>query len=588
MSRRATCPWPPAIRTSMPHSSLPGHGNAVWLSPYARCDVYRTMCRPSSPGARRAPAETGSGARPSSSAASLRMSARRITAAPAIRSGSGGTVARRRVDERQPGDRVAAVERERGERAAEQVRRRRRRCRCSRTPPRPAGRAQPDDRRAGAWGRRRSARPRRARSRRPASWGKKRTRSALDLRDDVRVDLHPPARARAGRHPAAGPAEDDPVVARRAHVVQQRAPVGDRLAAAPAELVEHVRHRLGADDVAGGDREPVAQRRQRPARRVDGEHRHARPDPPAARGRDREPVGHRAHAGRPAALEDRARRGRAAARAARTPAAPGARSRSRARTRRRGTPASRSAPAPPRRPGRARVVAVDRLGADAVLRRRRRDAQLAAAPVPRVDALGLAPRADRVDRRARGVGPRGRRRLAVRRRAASGRLRSRLDTKPPLRPLGPCPQRPASSSTTRASGSASSSVPGRPHAGVAAADHDDVGPRVALERREHGRAARLGDPEAVRVVQHQAKCARSAAATAARSTSRSARRDVGADRVDRERRRQPGQPFEDREVGQREVQQRVAALEHRDDAARRTPRRRAPPRGRPARGSRAR
>jgi hypothetical protein len=37
-----------------------------------------------------------------------------------------------------------------------------------------------------------------------------------------------------------------------------------------------------------------------------------------------------------------------------------------------------------------------------------------------------------------------------------GRLMSMLDTNPPLRPLGPCPQRPASSSTTRASGSASS------------------------------------------------------------------------------------------------------------------------------------
>ena len=29
-------------------------------------------------------------------------------------------------------------------------------------------------------------------------------------------------------------------------------------------------------------------------------------------------------------------------------------------------------------------------------------------------------------------------------------------TKPPLRPLGPCPQRPASSTTTRAPGSAAS------------------------------------------------------------------------------------------------------------------------------------
>ena len=39
---------------------------------------------------------------------------------------------------------------------------------------------------------------------------------------------------------------------------------------------------------------------------------------------------------------------------------------------------------------------------------------------------------------------------------SDGRLRSRLETKPPLRPLGPCPQRAASTMTTRASGAASS------------------------------------------------------------------------------------------------------------------------------------
>ena len=220
----------------------------------------------------------------------------------------------------------------------------------------------------------------------------------LDLGDDAVVDVHPAARPRAGRHPPAGPAEHDPVIARRPHVVQQRAPVGDRLAAAPAERVDHVRHRLGADDVAGRDREPVAQRRQRPARRVQREHRGAGAHASAVRGRDRDPLGRRAARRSRGCPRRPARRGRRAARAARTPAAPDGPSRPPARTRRRGRPASRSAPAPPRRPARApsspsTASALTPSCAGAVATH-----SSPAAPVPGVDALGLAPRADRVDR----------------------------------------------------------------------------------------------------------------------------------------------------------------------------------------------
>ena len=84
--------------------------------------------------------------------------------------------------------------------------------------------------------------------------------------------------------------------------------------------------------------------------------------------------------------------------------------------------------------------------------RRGRDLQVAGLPVPGVDALLLAPAADPVDRVLRGAGDRERRRVAEASRSV-GRLNQIALTKPPLRPLGPSPQRSASSSTTRASGS---------------------------------------------------------------------------------------------------------------------------------------
>ena len=85
--------------------------------------------------------------------------------------------------------------------------------------------------------------------------------------DDVGVELGAAVQAGAHRDVAAAPAEGDAAVGRGAEVVDQGAAVGDALAAGPADLLEQLGHRLGEDDVRGGDGEPVV---QRPARRLGG------------------------------------------------------------------------------------------------------------------------------------------------------------------------------------------------------------------------------------------------------------------------------------------------------------------------------
>ena len=109
-------------------------------------------------------------------------------------------------------------------------------------------------------------------------------------------------------------------------------------------------------------------------------------------------------------------------------------------------------------------------------------------------------------------------------------------------------------------------VPGRPHPRVAAADDHDVRALVVLQRREHIGIGGVGDPVAVRVVDHRT-CTSAAAATAARSSFRSASGTSHPIGILGEGRLQAGQPLEDGEVGQREMLQRVAALEHHHQAA---------------------
>ena len=125
------------------------------------------------------------------------------------------------------------------------------------------------------------------------------------------------------------------------------AAVGDALAAGPADLLEQVGHRLGEDDVGGGDGEPVA---QRPAPALGGaadrEHRGAGAHR-AAGGPRLDPVRAPSRSARTGErLVDLDAAPPAAARAGRAPAAPAAPSPSPGRRRRRGRPASGSARRP--------------------------------------------------------------------------------------------------------------------------------------------------------------------------------------------------------------------------------------------------
>ena len=507
------------------------HAMRAYTGRGSRSVVYPSKSAPSASGrcaARAArgsaarPADTGSGARPASSAASLRTSARRITAAPAIRSGSGGTRRGARVDERQPRHRVAPVERQRGQRAAEQVRRADAVAGVAERGP--GGQpAQPDDRGAVRGGDVDRPAPG---VRHPAARELREEAHEVgaDLRDDLVVDLHPPARPRARRHPPAGPAEHDPVVARRAHVVQQRAPVGDRLAAAPAERVDHVRHRLGADDVAGGDRQPVAQRRRacRSPRSCANTAVRARTRPPS-RSRTATPSGDRAACRSRGCPRGSARRARSS------------RSRSPNASRAGCTVAPRGTNTPPRNTGesqRARAVggvlrehgrAVDRVGARRRPARarstrtaRRRARYQASTP----SASHQAPIASTVS--PRGVDPRLRRRVAVvgaQRRQAEVQARHEAAVAP-ARPVAAAAGLEHHDARVGLGGE---HVPGGPQPGVAAADDDDVGararPRAAAAppgcppRRSRSRARRGASG---------ARAPARPAATASRSTSRSA------------------------------------------------------------------
>src|SRR5829696_5237617 len=259
ISRRAIFPCPPAIRTSIGRTvaaRIASHGAA---SPKPGCrltdDVEAQQPR------------QRSHARGQRIRATAGLLGRLLADQRATDQGCPGDsqrlrrhAPRRRIDEREPRDGVAAVERQRRERATQQVRRADAIAGVAeRRPRREPG--QPDDRRPVHGGDVDRAAPG-VLDPPPGELREEAQQVVADLRDHLVVDLHPPAGARAGRHPAAGPAEHDPPVARRARVVQQRASVGDCLAAVPAEPLDHVRDRLGADDVARGHREPVAQRRE--------------------------------------------------------------------------------------------------------------------------------------------------------------------------------------------------------------------------------------------------------------------------------------------------------------------------------------
>ena len=284
-----------------------------------------------------------------------------------------------------------------------------------------------------------------------------------------------------------------------------------------------------------------------------------------------------------------ARRGRAAARAARRPAARDGRSRLRhehaaaEHRRRRSAPARR-----PRRPREHRARrrprprrppscagAVETTSSPALRYQASTPSASHQAPIASTVARAAATQA-----RA-GPSPKSAR--------SDGRLRSRLETKPPLRPLGPCPQRAASSMTTRASGRGLEHVPGGPHARCSRRRRSTTSARCSPSSGgQHRRAAGVGDPEPVRVVQHQPRCVRDRGGDRGPLDVAQRARRVDADRVVgeawRAARRAPR--------GSRGWPAGGAAASSRPRASPRAGRRTARPparrRGRPARGSRAR
>ena len=291
--------------------------------------------------------------------------------------------------------------------------------------------------------------------RRPRSCGKKRSRSSRAVRTAPGSSSRLAQAARAEAHPAAAPAERDPPVVGRAQVVEQRAAVGDRLVPRPAELLDHVGHRLGDHHVARRDavREPEAGEAGR--RAVHGEHAwrrrararasvstalartraHGRALVQAHPGLDRL----RAQAEREAGGVDRGRRPHERPRAelrrvAARPHLGGASADGSPRARRR-----RRTPRSPRRSARAARRSWRRRSSARRGTRRRR-------PARRRTRRSRGRRAPtRARPRARASSPTRSRRI--------GRSSHSVETKPPFRPLGPCPASPASSTTTSASGS---------------------------------------------------------------------------------------------------------------------------------------
>ena len=282
---------------------------------------------------------------------------------------------------------------------------------------------------------------------------------ATSPRRPASTSAWPWTRARGGEHPTAAPAERDPPVGRGPEVVEKVAGVGYALAAGPADLVDQIGHRLGDDHVARGhgrDGGGAAQgllsssaaRIACPARTV----------PPPARTSTSSPLTRR-----PVTRELDLDPGLDQLLAARAPGAQGSRSRSRKH-------------APPRNIGDAQrawtsaASHLDRLGLAQLLAglggratSRRGPGRSRSAGSRRAGTRRRLPvtrtirrsRRRRAEPRAPPRSPRPRRTAAASR---AGWNHIEL-TKPPLRPVGPWPQRSASRRITRASGSASRRSP---------------------------------------------------------------------------------------------------------------------------------
>ena len=309
------------------------------------------------------------------------------------------------------------------------------------------------------------------------------------------------------------PAERDPAVLRRAEVVEQRAAVVDVLAARPADLLDHVGHRLADHHVARGDRERVPEAVEPGGGAVHGQHRR---------------VGaHRSLAGRRA--RRRADSFRTAVRSwSRTPASitfarrPSARSAG-------CTFAAVGRSRPPRKAGEAQRAATSSCdsgcassGAPTAAHAStsssqspscavaRRDLERAAGPVARVDALLGAERADPVHGALGGAAYLDR--AGVADAVAQDRqvVPERRD-EAAVASARPVPREAGLEHDDVEPGLERLQLPRRPEAEVAAADDDHVCRRVALERPGGLDRPRLLEPVAVARVPHGRDPTRTAA-----------------------------------------------------------------------------
>jgi hypothetical protein len=271
---------------------------------------------------------------------------------------------------------------------------------------------------------------------------------------------------------------------------------------------------LGEHDVRRRDGQPGAQRREGRQRAAGGEHHVRRADPRAAAVTTSTPAAPRSTTCRTRVCS-KTRAPRSSTRAAGR--APGARLHGRRRRQqhaRRGTRATRSVPrtaaassARTRSAAPCRAATATASSPDAVLRLRRRDDELPAAPEPRVDALALAPGGDRVDRVLGRAGD-GQRAVLAEARDQRRQVEPQVLDEPAVAAARPVAAHVGLQDDDPRVGRRPQHVPRRPQPAVAAADHDDVGVQVACERRGgDGRAEQvllgLVDPPAACRVPHR-------------------------------------------------------------------------------------
>ena len=241
----------------------------------------------------------------------------------------------------------------------------------------------------------------------------------------------------------------------------------------------------------------------RPGGGADRQHAARGADPGAGGGGRLDPVGGLAEAARRARTRRSRRPPRAGGGAGRARGGRAGRWRRSVRSRRRGTRARRSGSGPRRRRPRAacRATPSSRQAstasrADAVVGGRGRDLAGSRACRYQASTPSSAQKAPIRSAASSAATADGERRRVAPARPASRPARSTSPRqKPPLRPLGPRPQTGSDSRIDDARlGGQPVGVPGGPHAGVAAADDQQVGVAILVQRRARCDVSRLLDP----------------------------------------------------------------------------------------------